>query len=99
MNGTTRFIVNNLAFAIPVNEVNNILVAYVLQKFNLVVEDPLKGRKRKPLNVMSLYNFNGYKLVCPLIFRKFNSITSKYNILDKFNLIRVGTVSEKNSFS
>lgn len=69
-------------------------MAYVLQKFNLVVEDPLKGRKRKPLNVMSLYNFNGYKLVCPLIFRKFNfGVMALANGLDQSIVVDCGVSS------
>jgi len=45
----------------------------ILQEIDFIVENFLKGRQGEPFNVMSFDNFNGYKLSCTLVLRKFNS--------------------------
>ena len=69
----TRVVHDQFARAVPVLQVDYIVVLNALQKLDFVVENLLERRQRQPLHVVPLYYFYRQKLAAALVLGKLHS--------------------------
>ena len=77
LNSPARLAHYKLAIAVPVHQVDDVWMPNVLKQPDLVVEDFLESRQRKPFHVVALDYLNRQKLASTLMLRQLDPVRIK----------------------